>query len=445
MRTKPKKTRNRKKINLVRQKVIGALVVCVLTVVSCSQSLAQTTLSLEQCIELARSNSPALLAAGGAIHSSELAKQELSSAAYPQIKAAANASYAPIPPTWGYDPAISNGGQVAGQLILNQSLYDGGVRNLKAEQLGYESDRLAKEREKIARDLIFEIKQAFIGGLRAQQESNLQQQSVNQLSDYLGLVRRLYNGGSAGYTDVLKTEVQLETVRIALQRADESLALAKYSLSEFIGATVDSTATLEGSLGSLSSFDSSAAPAESGNLDIEIAELGVRRSLLDVELAHRERLPDISLTADAGYLSSVENLKLARSERLNAVGYSVGVGVEIPLFNWGATGLRIEQRSIEAEGLRFRTELLRRSVKSEFKKTTEQLRRSKERLIMIRSNINKSEENYLLTKSKFAGGVTLSLEVLTAQQLLTDSKLSELQTLADIQLQIAKLQQLSAH
>ncbi|MEO8167463.1 MAG: TolC family protein [bacterium] len=426
----------------MRQKVIDAIAVCALTVVSCSQSLSQTALSLEQCIELARSNSPALLAAGGAIHSSELAKRELSSAAYPQIKAAANASYAPLPPPWGYDPALSNGGQVAGQIILNQSLYDGGVRQVKYEQFGFDADRLSKERAKIARDLTFGLKQAFIEALRAQQEILLQQQSVEQLADYLGLVKRLYNGGSAGYTDVLKTDVQLETARLALQKADESLAVAKYSLSEFMGVPVDPADTLAGSLDSLVR-NTSDSVGVSGNLDLAIAELGVRRSMLDIELARREWLPDISLTADAGYLSSVQNLKLAKTDRFNALGYSVGIGVGIPLFNWGATGLRIEQRSIESEGLRFQAERLRRFVTSEFAKTREQLKRSKVRLDLIRSNISKAEENYLLTKSKFAGGVTLSIEVLAAQQLLTDTRLAELQTLADIQNLAAKLEQLN--
>ena len=406
---------------------------------------AQTFLTLEQCLELSRNNSPALRAASSAIRSSELARDELSSTSYPQVKAIANGSYARLPPPWGYDPALSNGGQVAGQVVVQQSLYDGGIRGVKAEQLGYDADRFAKERIKIIRDLTFSIKQSFIEALRAQQEIRLQQQSVDQLSDYLGLVKRLYNGGSAGYTDVLKTEIQLSTVTVALQKADESLAIARLTLSEFVGSQIDSTVTLRGSLDSLGGGYEVKAPDSTGNLDIEIAEFGIRKTMLEIELARRERLPAVTVTADAGYLSSVENLKLPKDQRINALGYSVGLGIDIPIFNWGGTGLRIQQRELESEGLRFQTELLRRSVRSDFEKTRLQLRKSKERLISIRSNISKAEQNYLLTKSKFAGGVTLSLEVLAAQQLLTDSKLSELQTLADIQLQTAKLERLSAH
>ena len=108
----------------------------------------QTTLTLEQCLSLAKKNSPALRAAEGAIRSSELARSELSTTALPQLKAVVGGNYAPVPPRFGYDPAISNGGQVEEQVVVQQSLYDGGVRSLKSVQLHYDNERLTKERQR---------------------------------------------------------------------------------------------------------------------------------------------------------------------------------------------------------------------------------------------------------------------------------------------------------
>ena len=409
---------------------------------------AQTSLTLEQCIALAQRNSPALHAAESAVRSSELASEELSTTGLPQVKSVVGGSYAPVPPRFGYDPAISNGGQLAGQFVVQQSLYDGGVRSLKLDQLHYERERFSKEKQRTQRDLVFAVKQTFVEVLRAQQEVRLQQQSVEQLSDYLGLVRRFFNGGNASYTDVLKTDVQFSNASILLQKANESLATAEYSLAELVCTAIDSSVGLIGSLDSLISASSDTSVESRGhdlptNLDLSIAGLSIERSLLEVELARRERLPELSFVGDAGYLGSIENLRLPSSDRLNTFGYSVGIGIEFPLFNWGATGLRVEQRELETDGLRFQLEVLRRSLRTEYKKTQLQLVRAKDRLQSIRTNITKAEENFLLTKSKFAGGVSLSLEVLAAQQLLIDAKLSELQTLADIQLLSAKLEQLS--
>jgi outer membrane protein TolC len=54
-----------------------------------------------------------------------------------------------------------------------------------------------------------------------------------------------------------------------------------------------------------------------------------------------------------------------------------------------------------------------------------------------------AEENFAMTKSKYAAGGALSLEVLSAQQLLTDIKLEELQTLAEKQLLLARLEHIT--
>ena len=101
----------------------------ILFVITCSAlfitcAFGQRTLTLEECLALAQKNSPALQAAEGELHSTQLADAELSTTALPQVKAAGGASYAPMPPGFGYDPAISNGGQLAAQVIVEQSIYD---------------------------------------------------------------------------------------------------------------------------------------------------------------------------------------------------------------------------------------------------------------------------------------------------------------------------------
>jgi outer membrane protein TolC len=176
---------------------------------------------------------------------------------------------------------------------------------------------------------------------------------------------------------------------------------------------------------------------------MSVASLAIKRTLLDVELTKHEHYPTVSFLGDAGLLTSGDNLRLPRDERANMFGFSLGVELEIPLVNWGATDLRIQQKQLDADNLRLQSDLLQRSITTESRKARIQLTKQRERLRVIQNNIRTAEDNFLLTKSKYAGGGTLSLEVLSAQQLLTDIKLSELQTLADIQLLAVKMEQLS--
>lgn len=409
---------------------------------------AQSTLTVDQCIASALEHSPQLRMSDNALRSADLSLAEMRSTALPQLKVVASASYAPLPPKFGYDPAISNGGQVAGQIVLQQSLYDAGMRGLRLDQVQTDVERLTRERSLAKLDLVLAVKQIFIEGLRAQQEVDLQRQSVERLEAYLGLAQRLYKGGTAPYTDLLKTQVQTASARIALETANHNRVSALLAIAELTDSPLDTATRLAGSLSDGSgiapdTFHTGGEIDLSGNLDMSVAALLIDKSVVDQDLVSRERLPEISLFADAGYLTSGENLHLPASERLGSLGYSVGIGIEIPILNWGATGLRRQQRELATDDLRQKLDLLRRSLLTDLRKSRLQLNQARHRLQTIRENVTKAEENFLLTKAKYAAGGTLALEVLSAQQLLTDARLTELQSMADIQLLRARIERLS--
>ncbi len=403
-------------------------------------------LTLQRCLDQAKSFSLKSRASDMAIRASELAREELSTTKLPQVKLSTDASYAPASGTHGYDPAITDGGQLGGRIAIQQSLYDAGVRSLRSEQLLVERDALVKEKQVTERDLVFAVEQLFIEGLRSQKEIQLQQQSLQQLRDYLELVERLTKGGGASYTDVLKTQVQLQAAERSLQKAHGSLASAKYAVAELMGSEIDTSFTLDGSLESLLALRTlEGTPADvSQSLDVTLAQLNVNKSAFEAEIQKSERLPVISAFADAGLLTSIDNLRLPASERSGVYGYMFGLSLEVPIFTWGATDLRVQQRKLATEALGLQLQAVRRSVTTEYQRTQLQLRKAEERLRSLRSSLKAAEENFALTKSKYAVGGVLSLEVLTAQQLLTDLRLDELQTLADRQALLAKLEQLTA-
>jgi outer membrane protein TolC len=405
---------------------------------------AQEVLTLERCIALAKKNSPRTRLALNAVRVSELSLSELGKTALPQISGTGTATYTPVPPRWGYDPAITDGGQLAGQIVVRQSVYDAGIRSLRSDQLRLDVERAMRERDLAELELTYAVIQTYSEALRAEEEVALRRESHGQLKTYGDLVRRLYNGGTANYADVLKAEMQTSMASLALEKSRESSATVRLSLAELIGVPVDSSAQ----------FSSPAAgiPGEPApkvnlaeNLEMSIARLELAKSTLDIQVVHHESLPVLSLVADAGYLSSGDNLRLPRTDRLNTWGYSVGVGLEIPILNWGATGLRVEQKELAADDLRLQMELLQRSLSNELRKTLLQLSHSRARLDTLREIIRKAEENFLLMKSRYAGGGTLALEVFAAQQLLTDTRMDELQTRADMRLLGARLERLTAH
>jgi outer membrane protein len=425
-------------------------ILCTLAIIGFGVSVVrgQATLTLEQCIALAREHNPALQIGRYRMESATFAGDELATTRLPQLRLAASPVYAPFGRSFGYDPVLSNGGQIIGQLVLQQSLFDGGIRGLKSDQLALDVERLGREERKTDRDLVFAVTQAFFESLRAKEEVALEAEGVAQLSAYADLVRRLQTGGSAGYTDVLKADLELDGERILFQKAREEYDVSRYALAELIGGPIDTSLSVEGTWDNdpdprADSLAANTQPDSLGFADLAIADLELRSRMLDVQLAEHERWPVISLAADAGYANSGENLRLPADERFSALGFSLGIVVDLPLITWGATGLRVQQRETAVEMQRLETQQLRRSLITETKKTLLGLTRARERQRALRRSASKAEESFLLTKSRFAGGGGFSFEVLAARQTMRELRLAELRAKADCRILRAKLEQLT--
>jgi outer membrane protein TolC len=410
--------------------------------------LAQDSLSLDHFLAAAKKRSPALRMAANALRSAEAARNELRTGGLPRISGVAGATYAPLPPVFGYDAALSNGGQVGAQIVLRQSLYDGGARSLRDDQSALDLRRLTLESTLAEQDLEFTVRGTFIEALRADAVAALLHEGLERLEGYADLVRRMNKSGLVTYTDVLKVDMQASSAHAAIAGAEQDAAAARVALGEAVGEILPAGAVLAGSLDRMV-----AATPEGGGedslpqppLDMKVADVLVAHGDVERKLIARENLPVVEITADAGYLRSLENFRLPADERIRGFGYSVGIGVEIPILQWGAIGLRGEQKELAADDLRQKREMLRRSLAAEFRRTAGGLSTARTQLKILRAGSARAEENFLLTKSMYAGGGAPAMEVLAAHQALSDSRLAEIQARATILLLSARRDRLITH
>ena len=415
-----------------------------------NSALCQRIFSLDDCLQVASQHNLSVQSTQNELRSTQLARQELSRSALPEVRFEGKALNDPHSSNFGYDAATTDGGQFSAQVGVQELLFDGGTRTFKSNQLGVDAERLNVEQRLARRDLRHNITLAFIDVLEAQGKLALQQQRVEELGSYLELVNRLYHGGGIGYTDVLKTQVDVENAKVGLQKSAQTYIVARISLAEAMGAPQDTAFDVTGSLVApansvVDSLLNLVAADSIHNLDLQAADFDVQRSLLEVDIVRTERLPSVSLTGDIGILSSGDNLRLPSSERVSALGYSIGISAENLLFNWGATDLRVQQRQLDAENVRLRYEQQRRGLVADAERVRSQTTSDLEQLNSIEQTLKVAADNYVLTKAQYAAGGASALEVITAEQLLADSRLAATQTRADLRRLLAKIEQLATH
>ncbi len=448
--TKPTKTRsasrNRWTISLATVSLFAVLMPGAFS--APGTLLPSDTITLERCIEIARQRSPELQMASDAIVKSRLEREITEKNRWPQMRLSGNAGYAPFSHTFGYDPAVSNGGELGANLVIEQTLYSGGLTSVQLQQATGEIARSALARQQQDRDLVYSVRQACIKLLLAEQIQDLLQGSIGRLGEYAKLVTDMNKAGTAGYTDVLNSQVELDRARIEANASTQDSRRAKFELLRLLGMPDDSNVVLTGKLETLliDASDSSAINFRNtitDNLDLSSAKLDHDQKQLALSATRARWKPVISLTADAGVVTSRENLLLPAPERYRSVGYSLGMSIDWPLWNAGRRKTELAKDRSEVSAAKSNIDRVQRDFLSDYRDTRLGLINTSGRLRSIRQVSQTAEKSYLLSTAQYADGYASMADVLMAQQALTDTRRSEIETMAQIQLLKAWLDKLT--
>ena len=408
-------------------------------------------ISLSDCIRLALERNPRVRISEHDFRAAELSQQEFQKSRLPAFSLSAGASYAPHNDRAGFDPVSTNGGEVSGLLEVEQQLYDAGVKNLKLDQLQTDLDRTKLQRTIAARDLRYDVELAVIEVLRTHDVLALRTETLSRLGEYQRLAEQLGHAGQVGATDLLRARVELSNARIEKNRAQttaDGAAIDLEGLIFFKRTAPESMIPVSGDLDHLldsSNLSFSGITDSLPSLDVSLAQNSVTRNLFDLDITRRERMPTISFQGAAGFLSSMDNLQLPADERVFPFGFVAGVSLTMPLFSWGASDIRIQEREIAIQSQREQVTLARNAYRTQVEKTVTELHGARQRVSAIDSSLQSADEAYRLTLAKYAGGGALSLELLSALQLVSDTRLNRLEEIADVQRSYARLEQLRTH
>lgn len=404
---------------------------------------SQPALTLEKCLGLVRANNLELLNARKAESAGDYFQRELSASQKPLVKALTSVSYAPHSDRLGYDPAITNGGQVGALVSVQTPLYTWGANNLSLKRGAFDKNQLKLQRAVIERAVTLSAEQNFIEICRLLEEEKLRGGARERLAEYLDLVRMQNKGGFAGYSDVLKAQTQLAASEETLVKVRESKTLAKLSLAAVMGAPGDTAFQIEGSVDSMLSAVVAASFAldTSGTPEIAAARADIEKAAIDLELIEKGKFPTLLMTLDGGYQSSMD--RFASPDAKTAFGFSVGASLDAPLMDWGVLRYRRERQKLALDTLLISVQIQKRAIAADFDAAALQFGNLFPLLQSTRSRVRDARDDYLLSKSKNASGAVTSAELLLAQQTYTDALADELQTKATIAALAAKLKRFS--
>ena len=323
-----------------------------------------------------------------------------------------------------------------GNVSLTQPIFAWGrfYYGYQAAKLQY--DAAEKELNAAANKLRLDVYQAFYRILIAQEFVKVAEQSVDLVQIQLELAEASFNAGVFTYFDVLRSKVQLANAKSQLVRAKNAVSTAKNTFKTLLNMELTEQIAVKGTF--------------------EIPEVKIQLDEL-IKLAHEKR-PEIAqskLSEQAGEkqlsatktrrlpdLSFFSNYQISHNERLTEMNriWSLGLQINIPIFDGFATGAAIKQNESVLSQLQLGTKQIMSSVEFEVRNAYISLLEAKTLIDVQRETVTQAEESLSLANLQYKNGMITTVEFTDTQLALMQAKVNRLQAQYDYIVGFAQLE-----
>ncbi|MFA5645275.1 MAG: TolC family protein [Candidatus Ratteibacteria bacterium] len=390
------------------------------------------TLTLAQCLSIARQQHPLLHAASHSIAVSEAKLGSTKSGYYPTIDFAASVSE--IHPTPRNGASGSGYEEYAVGFKLNHNIYDFGRRTSRVKAAEYQVAATEAAREQTATTISLAVKNAYYSLLKAERNKTVAQETLTQTERHLARAKTFFLVGEKSKFDVTKAEVDVSNATLNLIKADNAIQIARVTLNTIMGIPEAPFYSVEDILGFEEySITLTEAVQRAYQQRPDLLELIAEKEMAEEDLlvAEKGNLPTI--TGSAGYSFANRTLRLKS-------GWNAGIELSLPLFNGYATRYRIVEARENLQKIEALELVLRQEILSEVQQNVLSLTEAKERITTTQAAVKQAEENLSIVNGRYEVGVGNPIEVADAQVLFTTAQTSHIQALYDYKLARAFLE-----
>jgi outer membrane protein len=282
--------------------------------------------------------------------------------------------------------------------------------------------------------VILNVKQAYFGILQAKRNRDVSADTLKQFQQHLDQAKGFYEVGTKPKFDVTQAEANLSNAKLNLIKAENALKLAVVTLNNAMGVPAVPEYTIEDNLSFKKysiTFEDALAKAYKERPDLMSIVAKREAAGKSVDLANTGYYP--VLTGNAAYSWSGEKFPLDN-------GWNVGAALTFPLFSGFLTKYQVDEAKANLNVLKANEESLRQSIFSDVQQAYINLKQAEESIPTAELGVKQAQENFEIATGRYGAGVGSSLDVTDAEVLLSNAKLSYIQTLYNYKTSQANLE-----
>jgi outer membrane protein TolC len=386
---------------------------------------APVTLTLKDALDLAQKNDPAFLSA---LSDANVAAED--------VRQARASRYPTLSDRTEYLGTQGNGKLASGRFVTNDGVHvyrewavlhqdfnAGLFTGIGIDRAGV-AQAIARARAEVARrGLAPTVTKAYYTLLISQRKYSTAQQALDQAQRALTVSQDLERGGEVAHSDVVRSQLQLNTQQQALRESMLAMGTARLDLSVLLyrdfnqNFSVVDDFELAPALPPLTDVQTL---AERENPALRVAMETLRGANLDITIARQAYLPTLSMDFVEGIEANAFALHSAVAAAktdgpLPNLGYFVTLSLNIPVWDWGTRRSKIQQARLRQEDANVQLSAAQRVLVRNLQAFYGEAQTAREQMDFLRSAVDLASESLRLNTLRYQAGEATILELVDAQ------------------------------
>ena len=358
--------------------------------------------SLNDFLATGLKNSPMLNDYSNQIRSGNIDSTLVSATYKPQVNLSSQMMIAPSAKNFGYDVAITNGGNFSGLVSASQSLFN---KQIKTEQ--FKTIQLSNQTIQVSKKLSETELKKTISNQYLTAYANLSQIKFNQsvlklLEDEFFTLKVLVQKGIYQQTDYLNLSTSIQSQKIGIRQSFIQYKNELATLNYICG--INDTATVELQQPNIQLENNFDLNNSLQMVQFHIDSLKSTNQKALVDLNYR---PQLSAFADAGF-NAISPVNIPVN-----FGASVGVNFSMPLYDGKQRKQQYNKISISEETRQYYKDFYKKQFSQQYNQLKEQLKLNEELIVEINRQLTNQEKLIGLYKTEIEKGLVRFLDFLT--------------------------------
>jgi len=408
------------------------------------QVLAADKLSLKDCIETALKSQSVIRAAQENVRAGQGRETEAASPYFPQLTGST-----------GYSESHSLGGAFGESvtktytttLSVNQTLYDFGRTGNSSDAAKWGTRSTEQDAERVIQDVVLNVKQSYYALLAAGKLVEVARKTVEQTESHLKQAEAFFRAGSKPRYDVTRSEVEVNTAKLGLINAKNSVRIRTIALNKAMGIEPGRPTEIVEALPEvpvLPGLETAERDALRDRPDMRKAEADIEAARARIRAEQANYLPTLSANAAYNWANGTQDVGQMPGTGIQLKGdiqnsWNAGIILTIPLFQGGLTKGRVGEARANLLALEAQRDAMKQSILLEVNQAFADIESAAARVDVMEKSLQKARENLDIAQGRYKAGVGPYIEVTDAQLSSVNAETDHIKALYDHHLAIAQL------